>query len=312
MSKGIGQHLLGEQFEGYLLVKEMTKGTTTTQKPFLTVTLGDATGTITSKVWNATAEKEELYASGTVMKVEGLVEDYLGNPQLKLMKTRKTDEQDEVELSSLLETAPISGDKIYAAIEKEVQKFENAKIRDLTQAIFNKYQKDFEVYPAAKSNHHAYVSGLAYHTYSMMRVAISMSKLYPFLNRELLLAGVILHDIGKIIEYSGYISTEVTLEGRLKGHISIMNEEIGIIAKELGIEGEEVLLLQHMVLSHHGKGEWGSPVKPLIIEANVLHQIDMFDASLEMYKNAAKDTEKGGFTNRVYGLDNRSFYKPTI
>ena len=139
-----------------------------------------------------------------------------------------------------------------------------------------------------------------------------MCERYPSLNRDLLYGGIILHDIGKVTELSGPIGTTYTLEGNLVGHISIMVSEIQQTAASLDIEGEEVTVLQHMVLSHHGKGEWGSPKPPMIREAEVLHIIDSLDAKMQMLDRALATTEEGTFSDRVFALDNRSFYKPSF
>ncbi|MGU4858432.1 HD domain-containing protein, partial [Escherichia coli] len=126
-------------------------------------------------------------------------------------------------------------------------------------------------YPAAVKNHHEFVSGLAFHVVSMLDMAKAFSKLYPSLDTDLLYSGIILHDLGKVIELSGPVAASYTLEGKLLGHITIMVNEIGKAADELEIEGEEVTVLQHLVLSHHSKPEWGSPKAPLIREAEILH-----------------------------------------
>ncbi|WP_143211951.1 HD domain-containing protein, partial [Listeria fleischmannii] len=147
---------------------------------------------------------------------------------------------------------------------------------------------------------------------SMLRLAKSISDLYPSVNRDLLYAGVILHDLGKVIELSGPVSTTYTLEGNLIGHISIVVEEVSKMAEELNIEGEEVVILKHILLAHHGKGEWGSPKPPLVREAEILHQIDLMDASMNMMEKALRHTKPGEFSERIFGLDNRSFYRPSF
>ena len=175
-----------------------------------------------------------------------------------------------------------------------------------------KYQDQLIIFPAATKNHHDYASGLIDHVVSMLKLSSAICDLYPTLNRDLLYSGVILHDIGKVIELSGPVGTMYTVEGNLLGHISIMVNEIGLAATELKIEGEEVMLLQHLVLSHHGKEEWGSPKKPMIQEAEMLHYIDNIDAKMNMLKRALDKTQPGEFTERLFPLDNRSFYKPTL
>ena len=143
----------------------------------------------------------------------------------------------------------------------------------------------------------------------MLDLAKAISTLYPSINKDLLYGGIILHDIGKTIELSGPIATEYTVQGKLIGHISILQSEIIEAAKKHNITGEVVTLLQHMVLSHHGKLEYGSPVLPVILEAEVMYQIDNMDSKIVMINKALKDVEVGGSSNRIMGLDGRSFYK---
>src|SRR5690606_16554855 len=144
------------------------------------------------------------------------------------------------------------------------------------------------------------------------KIARELCQLYPQVNKDLLYAGIILHDIGKLKELSGVISTSYTLEGKLLGHIPIMVEEIGHMARELKLEGEEVLILQHLVLSHHGKAEWGSPTPPLVREAELLHVIDLIDAKMNMLNRSLDKVKPGEFTERIFAMDNRAFYKPTF
>ena len=188
----------------------------------------------------------------------------------------------------------------------------NPQIQRLTRHLLKKHQQDFVLYPAATRNHHDYVSGLLDHVVSMLKLGKAIAELYPTLNKDLLYAGIILHDIGKVIELSGPVGTQYTIEGNLLGHITIMVNEISKAAEELEIEGEEVMLLQHMVLSHHGKEEWGSPKRPMLKEAEILHYIDNIDAKMNMLNRVMSKTTPGEFSERVFPLDNRSFYKPTF
>ena len=174
------------------------------------------------------------------------------------------------------------------------------------------FKEDILVYPAATKNHHDYVSGLLDHMVSMLRLGKAICDLYPTLNRDLVYAGIMLHDIGKVRELSGPIATSYTVEGNLLGHISIMVTEVAKAAVALSIEGEEVMLLQHLVLSHHGQEEWGSPKRPMIQEAEILHYIDNIDAKMNMLTRVLNKTQPGQFSERVFALDNRAFYKPTI
>ena len=158
------------------------------------------------------------------------------------------------------------------------------------------------------------MSGLEYHTLSMLNIAKFLCDLYPVLNRTYLYAGIIAHDFGKVLELSGVVATTYTTYGKLLGHINIAYGEIELAASELNIETEEeresVMILQHLILSHHGKYEFGSPKLPLTKEAEVLNFIDNMDARIVTLEKALQDVEPGNFTPRIFSLENRQFYKP--
>jgi len=312
LSKGILEYEVGEQVELYLLIKSSIKGIASNGKPFLTLILQDQSGEIEAKLWDAGAEEEKNYAAQTIVKILGDVQNYRGKSQLKIRQIRKTGPSDGVKLDDFLETAPISQEEMVSKLTQYIFEMKNPNIQRITRHLLKKHQEDFLEYPAATKNHHEFVSGLAYHVVSMLDLAKSIASLYPSLDKDLLYAGVILHDMGKVVELSGPISTVYTLEGNLLGHITIMINEIGKAAEELGISGEEVLVLQHLVLSHHGKAEWGSPKPPLIKEAEILHYIDNLDAKMNMLDRALERVKPGEFTERVFALENRSFYKPVF
>ena len=135
--------------------------------------------------------------------------------------------------------------------------------------------------------------------------------MYPQLNRDLLIAGVLVHDVGKTAEMSGPVTTEYTLEGKLEGHISLANGWLSEVAEKTGLaETEEAILLHHMILSHHGHYEFGSPVLPMLQEAEVLYLIDNMDARLNTLNQALKETAPGTWTQKLFSLDNRQFYRP--
>jgi 3'-5' exoribonuclease len=312
MSKGLLEHEVGEQAELFLLVKNSTKGIASNGKPFLTLILQDRTGDIEAKLWDISDQDEQTYKAETIVKVSGDLHNYRGRLQLKIRQLRPASPQDGMKISDFLETAPVSQDEMMGKITQYIFDMKNPNIQRITRHLLKKFNQDFLVYPAATKNHHEFVSGLAYHVISMLDLAKAITGLYPSLDRDLLYAGVILHDLGKVTELSGPISTAYTTEGNLLGHITIMVNEIGKAAEELGINGEEVVVLQHLVLSHHGKMEWGSAKPPMIKEAEILHYIDNLDAKMNMMDRALRHVKPGEFTERVFALDNRSFYKPTF
>ncbi|MCP3741610.1 3'-5' exoribonuclease YhaM [Rossellomorea sp. BNER] len=310
--KGITHFAVGDTIDLYLLIKNATKGITNTGKPFLTLILQDKSGEMEAKLWDSSEIDEKQYIPQAIVKVSGDVQSYRGKSQLKIRQIRPTSTSDSVKVSDFLETAPISTDEITSKITQYIFEMKNPNIQRITRHLIKKYQQAFLEYPAATKNHHEFISGLAYHVVSMLDLSKVIAGLYPSLDKDLLYSGVILHDLGKVIELSGPVSTTYTVEGNLLGHITIMVNEIGKAAEELDIKGEEVMVLQHLVLSHHGKAEWGSPKPPMIKEAEILHYIDNLDAKMNMLDRALDRANPGEFTERVFALDNRSFYKPTF
>ncbi|MEK5186378.1 3'-5' exoribonuclease YhaM [Solibacillus sp. FSL R5-0691] len=309
---GITKLQPGEQVDQYLLIKEAKKGVTTVGKPFMSLILQDRSGDIEAKLWDTNEEHENLYRAQVIVKVGGEIHDYRGKNQLRVKQIRPARDEEGVQISDLLPTSAVPKEQLFEELTQYFFQIQNPNISRITRNLTKKYQDQILIYPAATKNHHDYASGLLDHVVSMLKLSEAICDLYPTLNRDLLYAGVILHDIGKVIELSGPVGTMYTVEGNLLGHISIMVNEIGQAANELKIEGEEVMLLQHLVLSHHGKEEWGSPKKPMIQEAEILHYIDNIDAKMNMLTRALDKTKPGEFTERLFPLDNRSFYKPMI
>lgn len=312
MVKGIVHYEVGQQVDVYLFIKSSTKGIASNGKPFLTLVFQDKSGEIEAKLWDATPEDETNYAAQQIVRLAGEINSYRGRNQLKIRNIRPITDLDGVTISDFLEVAPVPQDEMASKITQYIFEMNNSNIQRITRHLLKKHQAAFYEYPAATKNHHEFVSGLAYHVVSMLDLAKAIAHLYPSLDTDLLYAGIILHDLGKVTELSGPISTTYTIEGNLLGHISIMVNEIGQAAKELGIEGEEVTVLQHIILSHHGKAEWGSPKPPMIKEAEILHYIDNLDAKMNMLDRALERVKPGEFSDRVFALDNRSFYKPTF
>ncbi len=312
MKKGIVDYRIGDTFDGFLLIKEMKKGVATNGKSFLSLYFTDETGEIDAKLWDASKEDEETYIAEKVVKIMGEITEFRGSAQLRIKSIRVAVVSDGVRVSDFLQRAPVERELLQEQVMEAIFEMKNSNIQRIVRAFVTRYSDDLFIYPAASKNHHAFVSGLAYHIVSMLKIAKQLCEIYPEINRDLLYGGIILHDIGKIHELSGVVSTKYTTEGTLLGHITVMVAEIKEVAKELQIESEEVLILQHIVLSHHGKAEWGSAKPPLVREAELLHFIDLIDAKMNMLNQALGKTDKGEYTERLFALDNRSFYKPTF
>jgi 3'-5' exoribonuclease len=196
-------------------------------------------------------------------------------------------------------------------VQSIVFKIENATWNRIVRQLLKKFDKEFYRFPAAKANHHAFEGGLAYHETTMLRLAEKIAEVYPQLNASLLYAGILLHDMAKTLEFTGFENTSYTLRGDLVGHIVLIDEEITKAALELNIsdDSEDLLLLRHVILSHHGLLEYGSPVRPQLMEAEIVHQIDMMDASMMMMTTALAGVDEGQRSGKVWPLENRTFYK---
>lgn len=195
-------------------------------------------------------------------------------------------------------------------LESYINKIDNKILFDITKAVIDKYSKDFYLYPAATKFHHAYVGGLAYHTIGMLDLASGIMGTYPYINKDLLYAGCILHDIGKVIEFSGVEATEYGVEGQLLGHLLIGCLIIESVAKELGYAGkEEVLLLSHMIASHHGVTQFGAIKRPATAEAAMLWYVDSIDSKFRVLGEELEKTKVGSFTDPVGVMDKVKFYK---
>lgn len=220
------------------------------------------------------------------------------------------DKKKEKLMKQFYDYAPIKISVIKKDIEKTIERLENPVIKDITEAIYKRYKNDFYLYPAASKFHHAYISGLAYHTHTMLKLAKGFLKVYTYLNEDLLMAGILLHDICKIFEFSSYENSEYTIKGKLIGHISMGVNLIHEIAIELGYQDkEEVMLLEHIIISHHYYGNYGSPKKPNIAEALMIHFIDNIDSKACVLGEELAGTNKGELTKSMPVLDRERYYK---
>lgn len=308
MKKLIKEFKEGDKGCELLLATSVNKGVNGKGNPYLSVTLQDKSGNIDGKYWDIPADKIDLYRAGMMLEVTYSVLSYQKQLQLRIHELNIVENPD-VDFRDYVKSSKLSEEELKESVQSKIEKIENENILILIKEVMKRYETKFYNYPAASKNHHDFIGGLATHTLGMLETGEHLCEIYPLLNKDLLFGGIILHDIGKTIELSGAISTEYTLEGKLLGHISIMQAELTAIAEELQIEGEEVLLLRHMILSHHGAYEYGSPVLPMIPEAEILYLIDNIDARMQSMEKALENVEKGEFSQRIYALEGRKFYK---
>ncbi|HEN2655322.1 TPA: 3'-5' exoribonuclease YhaM family protein [Streptococcus agalactiae] len=310
----INQMKKDELFEGVYLIKKAEVRKTRAGKDFIAFTFQDDTGEISGNMWDAQTYNVEEFVAGKIVHMKGRREVYNGTPQVNQITLRNIKDGEPNDPRDFKEKPPINVDNVREYMEQMLFKIENATWQRVVRALYRKYNKEFFTYPAAKTNHHAFESGLAYHTATMVRLADSIGDIYLELNKSLMFAGIMLHDLAKVIELSGPDNTEYTIRGNLIGHISLIDEELTKILAELNIDDtkEEVTVLRHVILSHHGQLEYGSPVRPRIMEAEIIHMIDNIDANMMMMTTALNRVNEGEMTNRIFAMDNRSFYKPNI
>lgn len=310
--KYINEFVEKDHINDCYLIVNCTKGTSNVGTPYLSITFQDKTGTMEGKKWDAKDGDADIFQVGNIVRIEAEIISYRTSLQAKIINGESVP-QDNIDVANFTMSAPVSQEELVTKLNGFVESIKDDTCSKILSTIINEVYDDFIKYPAAVRNHHEYTNGLLYHTISMAELCESVCAHYPTVNRDLLMTGVILHDIGKTIELSGPIIPKYTLQGRLLGHISIMHAILRETCNRLNIdpkEDETGILLEHMILSHHGKQEFGSPVLPLTKEAVLLNMIDDMDAKMTIIDKALGTINEGEFTPKLFALDERCFYKP--
>lgn len=302
----------GEELDLVVMIKNAQLRHTRKNKLFLVLEFGDSSGEIRGNFWNATQQDAATFSVGSIVELTGKREEYQGRPQIKIYSLRVISADEHYDLSQFVKSAPEKTQAMKEEINTYVFAILNPTWNRIVRFLLKKWDHRFFSYPAGKSNHHAVKGGLAFHTLSMLRDAKGLADNYPQVNRSLLYAGCILHDMGKVLELSGPVATQYTTEGNLVGHLVLIDEQIMLAAQalHLDLESEDLLLLRHMVLAHHGKYEYGSPKLPALLEAELLHRIDDLDASLYAITKALQHTKPGSFTESLLSQDGKRYYRP--
>ncbi len=274
----------GATTEGFCLVKSVAARTDVKGSEYLDFVLADSEGECVAKLWNYSRGYHGTFEPDDIIKVRGSVQIWKDNEQFKIDRIRHAGPEDDVDMSELVPCAPFDSQEMYD-----------------------------ELYgPAGVKLHHATRGGLLHHTLSVVHLAQNVLKLYPWLDGDLLLTGAILHDIGKLTELdtgSLGLAGAYTAEGQLLGHISIGMSMVAQAAEVTMVPQKTAMLVEHMLLSHHGNPEYGSPRLPMIPEAEVLSVCDLLDSRLFEMHAALDSVAPGGFSERLWALDNRQLYK---
>ncbi|MDO4483034.1 MAG: HD domain-containing protein [Clostridia bacterium] len=292
----------------FLLVRYAERRTDKNGNSYLDMNLADKTGEINCKKWDGDTP---VPAAGSVVKVQATVQDYNGRLQMRIEKIREATEDDPYDLSQLVAAAPEKPEVMNREILDTVEKFKDEDLKKLVLEMLRIAGDRLMYFPAAQRMHHAERSGLLHHTTGMLRTAEKMLECYPFLHGDLLRAGVILHDLAKIDEMKsdelGNV-TDYTRDGLLIGHLVRGVATLHQAAEHVGVKGEKVALLEHMIISHHGIAEYGSPRKPMFPEAEVLHWLDILDARMNEMQGIMERTPAGSFSENIKSLERRIYH----
>jgi len=293
-----------DHVQGHYLARAKRLGTTRKGDPYLSLTLSDRTGDVEARVWEGAEEVHGRFGEGDVVEVEGRAGSYRNEVQLILSRVEKAEVVDDPSL--FLETSEKDEREMMGALRDLLGTLKNAYLKELSERFLSDrdFTDRFKKAPAAKNFHHGYVGGLLEHTLSVCRLASDVADHYPDLDRDLLLCAAFLHDIGKIREFAYTTHIDNTDEGRLRGHlvlgVSMVDEKISamrLFPDELGMR------LKHLILSHHGELDFGSPKRPKFLEAFALHLIDDLDAKMNgLRRFMDRDRKEGAWTdfNRLF------------
>ena len=296
--------------EGFVLVKSCDKKSAKNGSMFLDLNLADKGGEINAKMWDF-REGGFLPEVNSIVKVRGVMSEFNGTPQLRIDRIRAKWDNDNVDLADIIPSADYSGAYMMNTIRDKVDNFKNDALRKLVTAVLNEYGSKMLDCPAAFRLHHAIRGGLLMHTLSIIKLCECVASIYPTVDRELLISGAILHDVCKtdefVISSSGLVDG-YTVEGTLVGHLVMGAMMVDRIARANDIDKDTAMLLEHMLISHHGEPEYGAATRPLFLEAEILSELDSLDANIYEIESCLSDVAPREFSNRQWALHDRKFY----
>jgi 3'-5' exoribonuclease len=309
----------GKSLKQFFLLRRVESRRTKGGKPYLDVVLADRSGTIKGKVWEEALQKcSGPLAACDFVAVTGEVEAYQGSPQVNLdfidtvdrLRARGRPLQD-FDPELLIPTTSFNREELWQELLELVDSHISPPLHDLVLGLLLKYQAQFLDWPGAEFYHHAYLGGLLEHTWSVARHALRAIEVYSDLNTDLVLAGAILHDLGKIKELTDPRCPKRSVPGGLLGHIVLGWDMVREEARTMDFPDDQLLMeLEHIIISHHGSQEYGSPILPRTPEALLVYYLDEIDSKLHMaHRHLDTDASEGDFTSyhRVLG---RSLYRP--
>ncbi len=296
--------------EGFVLVKSCDKKSAKNGSMFLDMHLADKSGEINAKMWDY-REGAFLPEINSIVKVRGVISEFNGTPQLRVDRIRAKWDNDNVDIADIIPSADYTGSFMMQTIRNMVDAFRSEPLRKIVSAVLDEYGDRMIDCPAAFKLHHAIRGGLLMHTLSIVKLCECVASIYPTVDRELLISGAILHDVCKtdefVISQSGLVDG-YTAEGTLVGHLVMGAMMIDRIARENDIDKDTAMLLEHMLISHHGEPEFGAATRPLFLEAEILSELDSLDANIYEIESCLVDVAPREFSNRQWALHDRKFY----
>jgi 3'-5' exoribonuclease len=292
----------GDRLFGFLLIKELHRKVATNGSEYFDIVLADSSGAISAKLWDISEEQKETFSIKKIVKVDGIVSLYRHQKQLQIQRIRLSLPEDDIDIQTLIQKADVSREELWQELRMMIEEIQSPTLHKLVKTVLmvKETREALTTIPAGMKMHHSYYAGLLEHVVTLMQSALQLFPIYPQLNKDLIIATCLLHDIGKTIELSDPIAPEYTTEGELVGHIVLGIELINDAAKEAGISSrdEELLALKHCILSHHGDVDlgYGSAISGKLPEAIFFHYLDQIDAKL----NAMKLSYKGNSEEWVY------------
>lgn len=299
----------------FYLVREASIRVGSNNRQYLDVLVSDKTGELRGKKWEVSedeAAKLSVIQTGTIVEIRAVVSEWNGTKQLTVSSIRAANSNDQIEKSDFYKAAPEDTVYMFDFLYEKAESIKDKDFSVLVKKVLSDNKEKLLYYPAAAKNHHSIYGGLLYHVKRMLMNAEKMCEVYGLLDRDLLITGVILHDMEKLNEMDsnkeGVVST-YTYEGVMLGHLVLGAIKMERLCEELKIPYEKKIMLEHMMITHHYEPEWGSPKKPLFPEAEILHYLDMIDARMYDFEDALVGVEPGDFSERSWTLDNRRIYK---
>ncbi|MCD7828590.1 MAG: HD domain-containing protein [Clostridiales bacterium] len=296
--------------EGFVLVKSCEKKNAKNGSVYLDMRLCDNSGEIVAKSWDF-REGNFLPEVNSIVKVRGVISDYNNVPQLRVDRVRQVYDSDNVDMSLIIPSSEYDSGFMLESIRSRVNSFNNEQLKKLVTAMLDEYGDRMLGCPAAFRLHHAIRGGLLMHTLTVAKLCDCVSDIYPSIDRELLISGAILHDLCKIDEFNLSpvgLAQSYTVEGSLIGHLVMGAIAVDRVARENDIDRDTVILIEHMLISHHGEPEYGAASRPLFLEAEVLSALDSLDANIYEIENALNGVDAGSFSTKQWALDDRKFY----